>query len=208
MTVKGNKVPDAPNMAPTVTAAAIERRALILDRAAQLFDEAGYQRTTMTDIANSIGIRKPSLYHYYSTKGAILAAIHAGFIDQLIESQERRLEQGLTGEELVRDILLEVLILIRERRGHVRTFFEHHRELDDEHKASADLKRRKHRHLVQLSFERAIERGEFKKIDPELATHAVLGMVTWAYQWYGPDDPRKPGEVSDIFAQIVLRGLI
>lgn len=192
---------------PVVTPAAIERRALILERAAQLFDESGYQSTTMTDIANSVGIRKPSLYHYYSNKGEILASIHASFIDGLIENQERRIEEDVLGDELVRDLLLEVFTLIRTKRGHVRTFFEHHRELSGEDKTLAEQKRRRHRRLVQQSLEKSVAQGKFQDLDPELMTHAVLGMATWAYHWYGPEDPREPTEVRDTMATILLVGL-
>jgi AcrR family transcriptional regulator len=199
---------DAELNPPPVTKAAIERRALILERAAQLFDESGYHNTTMIDIANSVGMRKPSLYHYYSNKDEILSSIHASFIDGLIEHQEARLEEGLSGPELVSDLLLEICTLIRTKRGHVRTFFEHHRELSGEDKVLTEQKRRRHRHLVQKSLESAIAKGELVNVDPEVATHAVLGMATWAYHWYGPEDPREPEECAQILGAIVLSGLL
>jgi len=57
-------------------------------------------------------------------------------------------------------------------------------------------------------LERAISASEFIDVDPELATYTVLGVVGWAYHWYGPDDPRSPEEVSEAFARIILQGFI
>jgi len=122
-----------------MTREAIERRALILERAAQLFDDSGYTATSMIDIANTIGIRKPSLYYYFSNKGEILVSIHAAFIDGLIENQERRLGE-INAEALIKDVLLEIVTLIRNKRGHVRTFFENYRELPEEYKTVAEVK--------------------------------------------------------------------
>ena len=47
----------------------------ILDAALRLFAERGADATSMNEIALAVGIRKPTLYHYYPSKDAILQAI-------------------------------------------------------------------------------------------------------------------------------------
>jgi len=48
------------------------RRAEIVEIAARLFDRHGYHSTSMDDIAEAVGLRKPSLYHYFKSKDQIL----------------------------------------------------------------------------------------------------------------------------------------
>ncbi|WP_123023931.1 TetR/AcrR family transcriptional regulator [Mycolicibacterium stellerae] len=47
----------------------------ILDAAAELFTTLGYSATSTRTIAESVGIRQASLYHYFDTKSDILCAL-------------------------------------------------------------------------------------------------------------------------------------
>lgn len=47
----------------------------ILDAAAELFTTRGYAGTSTRAIADAVGIRQASLYHYFSTKDEILTAL-------------------------------------------------------------------------------------------------------------------------------------
>jgi hypothetical protein len=42
------------------------RRTAILETAAGRIYERGYHNTSMEDIADSVGLRKPTLYHYFN----------------------------------------------------------------------------------------------------------------------------------------------
>jgi AcrR family transcriptional regulator len=46
----------------------------IISVAGALFDQQGYSQTTLKDIADALGLARPSLYHYYSNKEEILLA--------------------------------------------------------------------------------------------------------------------------------------
>src|SRR5215470_309700 len=47
----------------------------ILDAASELFTTLGYAGTSTRTIAESVGIRQASLYHYFKTKDDILCAL-------------------------------------------------------------------------------------------------------------------------------------
>ncbi|TWS18676.1 TetR/AcrR family transcriptional regulator [Tsukamurella asaccharolytica] len=47
----------------------------ILDAAAELFTQRGYAATSTRQIAEAVGIRQASLYHYFPTKGEILTVL-------------------------------------------------------------------------------------------------------------------------------------
>ena len=47
----------------------------ILDAAGELFTTLGYTRTSTRSIAESVGVRQASLYHYFKTKDDILCAL-------------------------------------------------------------------------------------------------------------------------------------
>lgn len=66
----------------------------ILAKAADLFDDLGYGRTSLQDIADAVGIARPSLYHYFKSKEEILALIVERTTESrlLIAEELRRME--------------------------------------------------------------------------------------------------------------------
>lgn len=65
-------------------AAPVDRREVILERAADLFAKQGVAATTVREIAEAVGILSGSLYHHFASKDAIVDAIVAGFMDDLV----------------------------------------------------------------------------------------------------------------------------
>lgn len=51
------------------------KRELVLQEAARLFSESGFEAVSMGDIGDAVGISGPSLYYYYKSKGDILVSI-------------------------------------------------------------------------------------------------------------------------------------
>jgi AcrR family transcriptional regulator len=62
------------------------RRDQILERAALLFGEHGYDRTSIRDIAAAVGMLPGSVYYHFPSKEALLAAVYTGAIDRAIET--------------------------------------------------------------------------------------------------------------------------
>ena len=52
-----------------------DKQSRILDVATALFSERGYAATRMQDIADGLGMKAGSLYYYFESKEAVLAAI-------------------------------------------------------------------------------------------------------------------------------------
>lgn len=184
-----------------------ERRRLVVATAAELFDDAGYTHVTMGDIAKSVGIAKPTLYHYFTSKDEILLAVHEEFIDLLISRHGARQRRGAPPEVLLLEVMADVLELMQTHRGHVRVFFEHHRELPEAARAALRDRRDQYERSVQELFVVAQQAGVFTELDPRLATLATFGMCNWAYQWYRAGGRYTPREVAEQFWRILLGGV-
>jgi AcrR family transcriptional regulator len=184
-----------------------DKPALIVETAARLFDTAGYSNTSMDSIAKEVGLAKPTLYHYFGSKSDILIEIHETFIDPLIEAQLTRLAQDATPKEQLLGAMVDILSLMEYRRGHVRVFFEHHRELPTASKRSLVRRRVRYEEMMAEIFRAGTEAGEFREVDPEAAALAVFGMCNWAYQWWTPGKGLSPEAEAERFASMLIDGI-
>ena len=81
-----------------------ETRNLIVDTAARLFVEKGYERTSIQDIINNLGgLSKGAIYHHFKSKDEIMNAVadklYAGATEKMNEIVRRK---DLTGLEKLR----------------------------------------------------------------------------------------------------------
>ncbi|MCG5215023.1 TetR/AcrR family transcriptional regulator [Streptosporangium sp. KLBMP 9127] len=60
-----------------------DTRSRIIDTARELFTAQTYRAASMRDIAERVGITKPSLYHHFRSKSEILASLVGPPIDEL-----------------------------------------------------------------------------------------------------------------------------
>jgi AcrR family transcriptional regulator len=77
-----------------------EHRRRILDAATALFAERGYETTGMRDLAASIGMSPPAIYHYFESKEALMDAL----IDDSLRGPQggiRRLPEGGSLREIL-----------------------------------------------------------------------------------------------------------
>jgi TetR/AcrR family transcriptional regulator, cholesterol catabolism regulator len=184
------------------------RRTEIIDAAATLFDKRGYHSTSMEDIAEHVGLAKPTLYHYFRGKDEILLEIHTAMIEDILASHESRLpgSRGRWGQ-LLKGMMGDLIRLMETHPGHLRIFFEHQRELPDKYQSSIRQKRNTYREHVRDVIDGGIADGDFRGVDPELATLAVLGISNWTYQWLRPGGKYTADQVTEVFYALVIDGL-
>src|SRR6202000_2092483 len=83
-----NGITDVISMAETLQRDEIVVRD-ILDTARNLFKKSGFKKTTMGDIARSLGKAKSSLYYYYPSKEDIFEAVLYAEMDELLDQIHR-----------------------------------------------------------------------------------------------------------------------
>lgn len=93
-----------------------DTRNAIRDVAVELFAQHGYERTSLREIAERLGMTKAALYYHYPSKQSLLLAI----IEPLISEWKTAAEKAETMQhttENVRHVLGECLdVLLRHRR--------------------------------------------------------------------------------------------
>ena len=181
------------------------RRDEILHAALTAFRETGYHSTTLTDIANRLGIRKTALYHYFPDKEAILFECHRQSLAEL---------ERLTAEAQELDTAVDRLqFLIRE---HVRVMTDtlegsplafEVSSMSDERQLEIIEGRDRYEQELRSTIAAGILAGEFRQVDPKIATFAILGSINWIARWYRPEGELRADELGTEFAIHLVGGL-
>ena len=183
-----------------------QRRSEILHAALRAFSERGYYATTLEDIADSLGVRKTALYHYFPDKEAILFESHRVSLAEV----ERHLREARERFERASDRLRYVI------REHVRVMTETLEgsspafeipALSSKHQKKIVAARDRYERALRRIIQRGIEGGEFRKTDPKIATFAILGAINWIARWYRPEGSLHAPELGDAFAEHLVGGL-
>jgi AcrR family transcriptional regulator len=194
--------------AGALTENAVAKRLEIVAAAAELFDERGFHQVSMDAIAERVGIRKPTLYHYVRSKEDILYWIHEACTDRLLERHIARLKTPMSAQQYLLELMADIIELTEEHKPEVRVFFEYYREISGERYEEILAKRHRYVAMVEEIVQAGIRDGEFRAdVEPTLIMMAIFGMSNWAYQWFRPDGPLRGREVAYAFWDIALNGL-
>lgn len=105
-----------------LTAAA--RRNVILRAAERSFAEAGYQQTSMDDIALASGVSKPVLYDHFPSKKALFTGLLEDISGELLESGRLAPSDTGSAEQRIRAALHGFYAVVEARPSAARVMFD------------------------------------------------------------------------------------
>ncbi len=73
---------------------ASDRKAEIVSTARRLFQTQEYDKTSMQDIMDALGIAKGTIYHYFTSKEALLEAVIDDIVEKNIQQMQTRLKNA------------------------------------------------------------------------------------------------------------------
>lgn len=180
------------------------QRDAVLRHAARLFRAKGYERTTVRELADAVGLKSASLFHYYSSKPEILAAVMEQGLKLAGENATRAIEQEVTPRRRLEACFRYYLIglLSEDYRDYMTCLLYDFRSLPP------DLAGRVHQYRSRL--ERRWQSVLNEAMPPEerfgarLTGQFIFGAMCWALQWYNPKGAMDLEELSRRFADLAF----
>ncbi|MGE3286615.1 MAG: TetR/AcrR family transcriptional regulator [Pseudonocardia sp.] len=180
----------------------------LLEHAARLFATQGYANTSFQDIADSMGISRPALYHYVSNKEEILAALVRDVLERVVEIlQEESAREDLAEDERVVAAFRRIVVNNARNTTRFRLLDRSEPDLPAEIAAMHQQARRTVLALLTRMIEQAVEAGRFRPLPARTVALALLGMANWVAWWYRPDVDVDPDEVADVLVEVALAGV-
>lgn len=184
------------------------RKSDILHEAARLFDRQGYHRINMENIAQATGLKKPTLYHYISSKDQILFEIQEIIMTTLLDSLNDRRKNKMSPVDILHGMFRDVFQIMHDYPGFVRVFFESMREIQDERRGEVRRSRRAYLSGIIEVVAEGMAQKQLRAADPRVVALCLMGTCNWSYQWYRPDRDASPLELADQCWEIAAGGVL
>lgn len=177
----------------------------LLEIAARVFTERGYDGTSMAHLAAEGGITKSSIYHHVSGKEELLRLAVSRALDALFAVLDEppartgaaitRLEHVVRREVEVLAAELPYVTLLLRVRGNSET------------EQWALARRREFDRRITALVRRAARDGDLRAdADPRLTTRLLFGLVNSIIEWYRPR-PDDAAVVADAVIALAFDGL-
>lgn len=186
-------------------------RKRILDAAIEMFATRGFEACSVRDLAKAVGIKAPGLYSHFPSKEAILSEAMiralADFLNYVGVPSAAATPQARLEETVRRHVLFQVQHLALARSNDLLLDSEAvGRFLPPEEHELLVRAQRTYYDLVRSRVE-AVLPARYK-IDPSIATFAVINLCDRVTSWYKPGGRLSPEEVADTqwyFVKGILR---
>ncbi len=172
-----------------------------------VFNERGYDGTSMEDLSRRLGISKSSIYHHVDSKEDLLALALDRALDGLFavaeevtassESAIERLERLVRGSVQVLAERLPYVTLLLRARGNTET------------ERDALARRREFDQIVADLVAEAEHDGDIRPdVDPAVTARLLFGLVNSLVEWYRPGRrAASAGELADAVCAVAFDGL-
>jgi len=178
----------------------------VLERSVELFNERGFDGTSMEDLAQHVGITKSAIYHHVASKDALLGLALDRALSGLEEAaSEVRTMDGPAVDRLESLVRRSVEVLV-ERLPYVTLLLRVHGNSSVERDALT--RRRKLDRFAAGLVKEAIDAGDLRPgADAAVTARLLFGMVNSLVEWLRPASKHTAGELSDAVARAAFDGL-
>jgi len=196
--------------ASTPLGAELDRRQTIYDAMVHLIYLKGYNGAPLRAVAESIGIRMPSLYHHFASKEDLLLEIMSRTMNDLTESVSTAINECGSDEpeHRLRAAILAHVAFHAERREEAFVADSELRALDADNRALIASLRDKYEELFAQVLRDGRSKGIFINLDERLALNALLGMCSQVSVWYRSGGRLTIDDVSKGYSDLFLSGVL
>jgi len=186
----------------------LDPRQEILRTAARLFQQKGYDATSMSDVAGALKLSKGGLYHHFQSKDEILFDLMNQAMDVTQERVVEPVRKIADPEERLRTLIrlhVEVILSVRDRE--ITVLLHENHPLPPSLRKRINTRKKDYMHFVEkLVSEVQQMRSSRRAVSARAAAFALLGMINWIYQWYKPEYSLNAEQIARQFTEIFFAG--
>lgn len=188
--------------------ATTDPRQEILRTAARLFQQQGYDGTSMNDVAAALKLSKGGLYHHFQSKDEILFNLMNHAMDITEERVIGPVKAIADPEARLRMLIRRhIAVVLSERDREITVMLHENHPLSPALRKRINARKKDYVHFLEnLVAEVRRARGSKGSTTPRAAAFALLGMLNWIYQWYRPEGSLQEESLVEQYTEIFFQG--
>ena len=179
------------------------RRQHILQTAAEVFVEMGYEAATLEAVAERVDLAQASLYHYVRNKEDLLVQI---LLDLIARIEAEVAEAAADDDPLLRLralCRLQVRVICTDPAGGL---FARHGDLWERVVELAHTGGR-YRHMIETIITDGIAAGLFRPVEVDVFAWTLM-LALNATAWWTPEHPLSPEALADEICSYFVEGVL
>jgi AcrR family transcriptional regulator len=184
---------------------AAKREALLL-AVVRMFNERGFHDTSLDEVAASLGVSKPTIYHYLGNKDQVLLECVLIGLDQLREAAAIASARPGRGIDRLRDFLIRYARINMDDFGRcvIRTGDE---ALSPESATRFRALKREIDSALRDLIVAGIADGSVAPADTRLLAFTLAGALNWPARWFAADGPLSAQQVAEQMVDLLVAGV-
>lgn len=183
-----------------------QKREAVLRAAVRMFNAQGFHATSLDDVAASLGVSKPTIYHYLGNKDQVLFECVTRGIAQLRDAADAARAAPGTGLDRLRSFLRQYAGITMDDFGRcvIRTSDE---ALSNESAARFRALKREIDEAMRRLIAEGVADGSIEAVDVKLAAFTLAGALNWPARWHRAEGPASAEAVAEQMVDILIKGL-
>ncbi len=183
------------------------RAAEVYRTAAQIILEKGYDATSVSDIAEALGITKAGLYHYIHGKTQLLFDIMQYGLGELDREVAEPAKKIADPEKRLRFMIGMHARIVTRGEGAVTILVDEARALTAAQNRKIIKRKRAYLDFLRATLNEMKGEGKLRDVDLTVAAFSLLGMINWLSRWYRADASLNEQQIAEAVVDIALNGL-
>jgi AcrR family transcriptional regulator len=183
-----------------------QKREAVLRAAVRMFNAQGFHATSLDDVAASLGVSKPTIYHYLGNKDQVLFECVTRGVEQLRAAADAARTEPGSGLVRLRRFLRRYAEIIMDDFGRcvIRTADE---QLTSESATRFRALKREIDKAMQGLIAEGMADGSIAPGDVTLTGFTLAGALNWPARWHKADGRLSAEEAAVQMVDILTRGL-
>ena len=201
-TAQGRSVLPAPFNRQEVSEA---KRLAIIRAAGSAFKERGFHNTSLNDVAEALGVTKPTIYYYAENKQDLLFQCHQYALD-LGEASLEYAREGKTGLERVQRALFRYIEFIT-HDFYAYSLLSDLKDLNEAQRLTLRQRRRYFDTTYREMIKDGIKDGSIRDCDPKLVTFWFMGATNAIPLWFSDAGQLSGVEVAQAYVSLLTEAI-
>ena len=182
------------------------KREAVLRAAVTAFNAKSFETASLDDVATSLKISKPTIYHYLGNKEQVLLECVMRGVHLLQTAADKAEQSPGTGLERLRRFLCQYAEINMDDFGRCVIRTNDDALSDEGRRRFREVKRAIDQSLRAL-LTAGIADGSIAAVDVKIAAFTLAGALNWPARWHDPNGPLSAAEAAAAMVDILIGGI-